>query len=70
MKVKKAYTKPHIEEFFIDQVVNLWEGSKPGPGFPAAREHTEPSLKSAPKYDNPPVQDYPFGGDGPDYSNM
>ncbi|MCT4646585.1 MAG: hypothetical protein N4A74_16475 [Carboxylicivirga sp.] len=69
MKVKKAYTKPHIEEFFIDQVVNLWEGSKPLPGS-AAPQGTEPTLKSAPNYENPPAQEYPFGGDGPDYSNM
>ena len=69
MKVKKTYSKPNIEEHFIDKGIVYLFGSLPTPPS-AAPESSPPTLKSAPKYDNPPAQDYPFGSDSPDYTNM
>lgn len=69
MNIKRRYNKPDIEEHFIDRVVNLWEGSAPLPPQ-AAPQEPAPMQQSAPDYQNPPAQDYPFGNDSPDFSNM
>jgi len=67
MNIKKPYIKPDIEEHLIDHAINLWITSEPGP--PKASGASEPTLKSSPKYDSPPLQESPFG-DKPDYSDM
>ena len=67
MNIKKPYLKPDIEEYLIDKdVIYLW-GSIPVPE--KTKESSEPTLKSSPKYDSPPLQESPFG-DKPDYSDM
>lgn len=68
MNFKKAYYKPSIEEHFIDQVVNLWEGSAPGPPTPSAQQ-SEPVLKSTPSYQDMPTQTDAFGSSSPNYTN-
>ncbi len=66
--IKRAYNKPIIEEHLIDQVVNLWEGSKPT--TPTAVQQTNPTLKASPNYQDMPTQQDAFGTDTPDFSNL
>ncbi len=67
--IKRAYNKPIIEEHLIDQVVNLWEGSIPGPQGSAVQQ-TNPTLKATPNYQDMPTQQDAFGTDTPDFSKL
>ena len=66
MKIKKIYSKPDIDEHFVDRLISLWAGSGITPPI-------LPSSKTSPKdpsFITPSAVDYPFGGDSPDYTNM
>ncbi|MBR8536296.1 hypothetical protein KDU71_12060 [Carboxylicivirga sediminis] len=69
MNIKRRYNKPDIEEHYIDKGVVYLFGSPPLPPKTAPQEPA-PMQQSAPDYQNPPAQDYPFGNDSPDFSNM
>ncbi len=69
MKIKRKYSTPHINEYFVDKLISLWAGSgiTPPEGM-AAPEPTSPP--AGPAFENPSASEYPFGGESPDYSNM
>lgn len=69
MNIKRRYNKPDIEEHLIDLKMQWDPGSAPLPPKTAPQEPA-PMQQSAPDYQNPPAQDYPFGNDSPDFSNM
>lgn len=69
MIIRRNYSKPDIEEHFIDQVINLAEVSGEwDPVEPTSFQAPSPS--SSPQLENPSAAEYPFGGDSPDFSNM
>lgn len=69
MNIKKIYSKPEIEEHILDQEICLAAPSDPGPPWSeAAPEQTNRS--KGPDFQSPPANEYPFGGKGPDYTNM
>jgi len=69
MKIKRKYSTPDIEQHFLDASVSLdpWSGITPPGGMSAPESHAPPA---APEFENPSAADYPFGGEGPDYTNM
>jgi len=69
MKSKKIYSSPGIEEFMIDKVISLEFGSPITPPASAPQSDT-PVNPAGPQFENPAAAEYPFGGEGPDFSNL